>query len=152
MLATLKSTIARSLDIGHLPMRMEHWAMSGARRGIVYSYPLLDRRLVELALAARSSIPQRQIFIRNISDLLPGDIDWVRDDEEPATLEALKKEHLAALIEWASEERQLPDITRRLIDPARIRHAIEAAQQAVSFRYLQGVREAIGCYYLPRSL
>ncbi|HVY92675.1 MAG TPA: asparagine synthase-related protein, partial [Bryobacteraceae bacterium] len=36
LLATLKSTIARSLDIGHLPLRMEHWAMSGARRAIVY--------------------------------------------------------------------------------------------------------------------
>ena len=29
---------------------MEGWAASGARRGIEYRYPLLDRRLLELAL------------------------------------------------------------------------------------------------------
>ncbi len=35
---------------GHLSERMEGWAASGARRGIEYRYPLLDRRLLEFVL------------------------------------------------------------------------------------------------------
>lgn len=35
---------------GGLNERMEAWAASGVRRGIEYRYPLLDRRLLELAL------------------------------------------------------------------------------------------------------
>ena len=35
---------------GGLNERMEAWAASGARRGIEYRYPLLDRRLLEFAL------------------------------------------------------------------------------------------------------
>ena len=40
----------RLLRSGHLGERMEGWAASGARRGIEYRYPLLDRRLLEFAL------------------------------------------------------------------------------------------------------
>ena len=38
------------LRMGGLAMRMESWAASGARRGLEYRYPLLDRRLLEFAL------------------------------------------------------------------------------------------------------
>lgn len=42
MLATLRS--------GVLAMRTENWTASGARHGLEYRYPLLDRRLLEFAL------------------------------------------------------------------------------------------------------
>ena len=37
------------LALGHLNNRMESWAASGAERGIVYRYPLLDKRVIEFA-------------------------------------------------------------------------------------------------------
>ena len=87
-----RATILRQLDLGYLPRRMEDWAVSGAQRRIVYSYPLLDRRLVEFALATPSGTPQRLLFIGSLADLLPREIDWTADQGEPATLAALGKE------------------------------------------------------------
>ena len=46
----VRRTQARLLRSGHLCQRIEGWAASGARHGIAYRYPLLDRRLLELAL------------------------------------------------------------------------------------------------------
>ncbi|MEO0771344.1 MAG: asparagine synthase-related protein, partial [Cyanobacteria bacterium J06649_4] len=40
----------RLLDYGHLTNRIEAWAISGSQHQLVYSYPLLDRRIVEFAL------------------------------------------------------------------------------------------------------
>ena len=38
------------LQLGHLGTRIDGWTASGARRGIEYRYPLLDRRVLEFAL------------------------------------------------------------------------------------------------------
>ena len=46
----MRRTQLRLLRHGGLNERMEAWAASGARRGIEYRYPLLDRRLLEFAL------------------------------------------------------------------------------------------------------
>jgi asparagine synthase (glutamine-hydrolysing) len=145
-----RATILRLLDLGYLPRRMEDWAVSGARRRIVYSYPLLDRRLVEFALGTTTGVPPRRLFIDSLADLLPREIDWAADDREPATLAALEKEHIAAHVEWLSRRRELPKAARSFIEPGRIRHAIEAAQRAGSLHFLQGVKEAIGCYAIQR--
>ncbi|HEY4087306.1 MAG TPA: asparagine synthase-related protein [Bryobacteraceae bacterium] len=141
-----RATILRQLDLGYLPRRMEDWAVSGAQRRIVYSYPLLDRRLVEFALGTPSGTPQRRLFIGCLADLLPREIDWTADLGEPATLAALEKEHVAAHVEWLAQCRTLPKGAKSFVEPGRIRHFIEAAQRAGSFRVLQGVKEAIGCY------
>jgi asparagine synthase (glutamine-hydrolysing) len=145
-----RATILRLLDLGYLPRRMEDWAVSGARRRIVYSYPLLDRRLVEFALGTAADARPRRLFIGSLADLLPREIDWTADDGEPATLAALEKEHVAAHAEWLSRRRELPNAARRFVDPGQIREFIEAAQRAGSLRFLQGVKEAIGCYAIGR--
>ena len=141
-----RTTILRQLDLGYLPRRMEDWAVSGAQRRIVYSYPLLDRRLMEFALGTHSRTPQRRLFIASMADLLPREIDWTADEGEPATLAALEKEHVAAHVEWLAQRRALRQIAQSFVEPGRIRHSIEAAQRAGSLRFLQGVKEAIGCY------
>ena len=48
--SSVRHAQVRLLRSGHLSERMEGWAASGARRGIEYRYPLLDRRLLEFAL------------------------------------------------------------------------------------------------------
>jgi asparagine synthase (glutamine-hydrolysing) len=144
-----RATMLRMLDLGYLPRRMEDWAVSGARRRIVYRYPLLDRRLLEFALGAERGLsPGRRLFIRSLADLLPRGIDWAADDQETATHAALEKEHLAAHVEWLAQRRTLPGAARSFVEPGRIRHSIETAQRAGSLRFLQGVKEAIGCYAL----
>ena len=145
-----RATILRQLDLGYLPRRMEDWAVSGAQRRIVYAYPLLDRRLMEFALSTPSGTPHRRLFIDSLADLLPREIDWTADQGEPATLAALEKEHVAAHVEWLAQRRVLPKAAQFLIEPSRIRHFIEAAQRARSLRFLQGVKEAIGCYAIQR--
>jgi len=46
------------LEFGHLQYRMESWAAHGAAIGLRYSFPLLDRRIMEFAL----SLPGRMFF------------------------------------------------------------------------------------------
>src|SRR6185312_9186200 len=146
-----RATILRLLDLGYLPRRMEDWAVSGAQHRIVYSYPLLDRRLVEFALGIQPGRPpRRQLFLSCLADLLPREIDWTADDREPATLAALEKEHIAAHMQWLSGGRELPEAARPFIDPGRIRHSIETAERTGSLHSLQGVKEAIGCYAIKR--
>ena len=49
-LVSVRRTQLQSLRHGFLLERIEHWAASGARHGIEYRYPLLDRRVLEFAL------------------------------------------------------------------------------------------------------
>jgi asparagine synthase (glutamine-hydrolysing) len=46
------------LEFGHLQYRMESWAAHGAALGLTYTFPLLDRRIMEFAL----SLPGRMFF------------------------------------------------------------------------------------------
>ena len=84
----------RRLRNGHLAQRIEGWAASGAGRGIEYRYPLLDRRLLEFALALP---PER--FLRGkwdrwlmrhgLETVLPPDARWNRSKRDPARSEPL---------------------------------------------------------------
>src|SRR5579863_9153761 len=90
-LRNARATMCRYLESGHLPMRMEHWAASGARHSLVYHYPLLDKRLVEFALGARppaigQTDQRRSIFRRAASDLLPDCVDWQTFKAENTTI------------------------------------------------------------------
>ena len=88
----VRRTQLRLLQTGHLGLRMEGWAASGARRGIEYRYPLLDRRLVEFALG----LPLEQfcrgrwsrwLMRRGLREVLPRDIRWNRSKVDPARIE-----------------------------------------------------------------
>lgn len=148
----MRSTMLRLLDLGYLSLRMEDWAVSGARHRLVYSYPLLDKRLVEFALSATSATSRRRLFIGSVSDLLPAGIDWFRDEGEAATLAARQKANLEAHVEWASLRRPLPENVPHFVDAGRIQQVIEAAQRSGTPGALQGVREAISCYAIqPRA-
>jgi asparagine synthase (glutamine-hydrolysing) len=66
----------RSIEYGHLTRRIEDWAANGARHGIVYRYPLLDRRVVEFALGIPEEVfycpsPTRVLMRAAGAGLLP---------------------------------------------------------------------------------
>ena len=94
---------------GHLTWRIEGWAASGARRGIEYRYPLLDRRLLEFALG----LPpewflrgkwSRWLMRHGLRTVLPPEVCWHRSKNDPARSEPLIEAWCAAL----------PTIRRRL--------------------------------------
>jgi asparagine synthase (glutamine-hydrolysing) len=152
-LPCIRANICRFLDSGHLTMRMEHWAASGARNGLVYRYPMLDRRLVEFALGTKpSELPgkdqRRALFRQAVGDLLPSSCDWEPVKRERSTVMALQEEHIRAHAEWArhlaSQNAVSPATT--FVDPAKTQAAVALAVKSGRMNDLSGVREAFGCY------
>ena len=88
----VRATQLSLLEHGHLSARMEGWAAGGARHGIEYRYPLLDRRVLEFALG----LPPEQ-YVRGrggrwlmrhaLGPLLPPGLCWRRNDEDPMRTE-----------------------------------------------------------------
>jgi asparagine synthase (glutamine-hydrolysing) len=100
--AGVRATQRMLLAYGHLHQRMEGWAAAGADVGLVYRYPLLDRRMVELALRlpAEAYVHQghaRYLYRRAIEDLLPAEIVWGNLKVEPARVRELLRVNHAAL-------------------------------------------------------
>ena len=91
------------LQMGHLTQRAEVWASDGAQDGIVYRFPLLDRRLVEFSLAVPSSLflveqTDRYLFRRMVAGILPPTVQWGKVKEEPVRLRHLTELMATALI------------------------------------------------------
>ena len=90
----VRRTQARLLRSGHLCQRIEGWAASGARHGIEYRYPLLDRRLLEFALGLppeqfRRGRWSRWLMRHALGAVLPPEIRWNLGKADPARLEPL---------------------------------------------------------------
>ena len=78
----------RLIRNGHLAERMDGWAASGARRGIEYGYPLLDRRVLEFALGLppeqyRRGPANRCLMRRALGALLPAPVCRYVDKRDP---------------------------------------------------------------------
>lgn len=89
--ATIAETQCALLSNGHLAVRMEAWDELAKAHNIEYAYPLLDRRLVELAL----SLPERVwlndgftrwVFREAVDPFLSRDISWGSPKSEPARM------------------------------------------------------------------
>lgn len=71
----------RSLSGQHLTRRAEHWALMGSRYGLAVGFPMLDRRVVELALSLPSSLFlrggwKRRVYRDAMAGVLPDEIRW----------------------------------------------------------------------------
>ena len=91
----VRRTQQRLLQAGHLAERIEGWAASGARRGIEYRYPLLDRRLLEFALGLppeqfRRGRWGRWLMRDGLRAVLPREVCWNRLNRDPARSEPLR--------------------------------------------------------------
>ena len=108
---TLADDTRRAWENGHLQSRLESWALQGKRWKVEYAYPLLDRRLVELALSipARYMIADgfdRSVYREAVSDLLPKEIIWGIHKSEPRRWEKvgnIQKELYRKIIEDTEE-------------------------------------------------
>ncbi|MCY4634680.1 MAG: asparagine synthase-related protein [Acidobacteria bacterium] len=86
----------------HLSRRMEAWAASGARHGIEYRYPLLDRRVLEFALGLppeqyRRGRWSRWLMRRALAPVLPPEVCWNPIKHDSARVGALHDAIAAAL-------------------------------------------------------
>ena len=82
---------------------MESWAADGARHGIRYAYPLLDKRVVEFALSLPGHVflDERwdRLFFRQAAEpFLPANVCWQSAKQDPARAEPLIQALKAAWI------------------------------------------------------
>ena len=92
----------RLLQFPHLSVRIEGWAASGARRGIEYRYPLLDRRVLEFALGLppaqfRRGRWGRWLMRHALRTILPSEVCWRASKEDPARFEAMRAAFFGAV-------------------------------------------------------
>jgi asparagine synthase (glutamine-hydrolysing) len=89
---SVRATQTARLEAGHLTRRMESWATHGAKRGIVYRYPLLTRPLVEFVLGLPPHLyfdnGYARAMMRHVArELFPADTHATRTKQEPAAME-----------------------------------------------------------------
>lgn len=105
----------------HIAHRAEVWALIGARHGLAYAFPLLDRRVVEFALSLPSEYFlsggfRRRPFRDAMQDVLPGKVRLRHQKYRPfpgrpLDMAAARDAVLARIAALASDER-----VRRLVD------------------------------------
>ena len=105
----LRRTQPRFLRDGHLGEFQEQWRARAVREGIEYRFPLLDRRLLELALSLppdqfRRPGYNRWLMRHALRGVLPPEVCWNRRKDDPARVEAV--------VEAIAEA--LPAVRRRL--------------------------------------
>ncbi len=72
---------ARLLNGGHLSFRMARFAAIGARYGMAFRFPLLNRRVVEFALGMPPAWHvhagwKRRLFRESMEGVLPPEVQW----------------------------------------------------------------------------
>ena len=132
-LLSMRQAMVRLLSSGALVERIEGWAAGGARHGIEYRYPLLDRRLLEFALG----LPPEQ-FLRGEWDrwlmrhalrgVLPASILWHGDKSDPARFNPMFDAFANALplARQLLEERAVPPSRARYVDMPRLVERLDA--------------------------
>lgn len=93
---------------GAITTRLEDWALSGARRGIEYRYPLLDRRIMDFCYGVPTHLflrggVSRWLMREAMADLLPPTVADYASKSEPVRAEALAPALLDAFAVLARE-------------------------------------------------
>ncbi|MYD86893.1 MAG: hypothetical protein F4130_12650 [Acidobacteria bacterium] len=106
---------------------MDGWATSGARHGIEYAYPLLDRRLLEFALGPppdqyRSGAGNRRLMRHALRTLVPAQVCQHPGKQDPVRFGAFRAALVAALPEVRAilDARPVPPRRTGYIDMPRL--------------------------------
>ena len=120
------------LQGGHLADRIEGWAAGGARLGIEYRYPLLDRRVIEFALGLS---PEqflrgrwsRWLMRRAFDRLLPPQVCWNSSKSDPVREESLREAFIGAVpvVRRILEDRYAPGLRSRYVDMPRLMQSLD---------------------------
>jgi asparagine synthase (glutamine-hydrolysing) len=140
----------RMINSPHIAGRLEDWARLGARHGVAFAFPLLDRDVVEFALSLPSELFVREGFRRRVfrdamAGVLPDTVRQRHQKRQPFPAHWLrvagaKEELLARLDGYQSREE-----VARFIDLRQLRQWIEA------FPSIDECREALAAGRAPRQ-
>jgi asparagine synthase (glutamine-hydrolysing) len=121
----------RLMTSPHIVERAEVWAQTGARHGLAFAFPLLDRRVVEFALSVPSEIFlrggfRRRLFRDAMTGVLPERVRLRHQKYMPFPsaflLWAERKEELISQIAAFEKNKRVG----RLLDLAHLRKLVEA--------------------------
>lgn len=113
-----------SARLAHLHNRVNSWAVSGQKLGLGYSYPLLDKRVVEMAVAVpfelyrKNDIP-RYLFKRTMREHEPVGFWGQNQKYEPYRVARVLARSVDGLRAWA-HNRQPSEGAGRFIDERRL--------------------------------
>ncbi len=116
---------------GHIQHRIENWASSAINKKIEYSYPLLDKRLVEFSLAVPEDLfdwtgsHPRHFFRSAISDYLPNNIAWAAKNSEPERRKAWIKLWEESLKVWMQKNEYISENQNYYVDRYKIINSIK---------------------------
>ena len=123
------------LRSAHLSARIEGWAASGARRGIEYRYPLLDRRVLEFALGLppeqfRRGPWSRWLMRHALRTVLPQEVCWHPSKDGPAQSESVRAAFARAMPALREEvvARTTPPSRARYVDLPRLLDSLAAGR------------------------
>ena len=130
----VRSVQLQLLRYGHLNALMEGWAASGARRGIEYRYPLLDRRVLDFTLGLppeqfRRGRWGRWLMRRALRSILPPVVCWQENKAAEPERMALALDAFAdalPLIRRGLEARAAPPARSGYVDMPRLMEELDA--------------------------
>ncbi|WP_439816534.1 asparagine synthase-related protein [Zavarzinia sp. CC-PAN008] len=120
------------LASGGLAARIESWALAGARHGLAYRYPLLDREVLDLCFALPPEATftpgqARGMFRGAMTGLLPDPIRLRAKPAETARVRALGRVNDAATAQLVEQARALPVASPfAWLDGAALQQVLEA--------------------------
>jgi asparagine synthase (glutamine-hydrolysing) len=147
-LASMRATVQRRFEVGHIVKRIEHWAASGVRHTLEYRYPMLDRRLVEFILGVpaerhRDVECTAPLFARVAGSFLPPEAIGIHVKGEHLTVDALRKECFAAYLQWCEHLLKGGKAAgSQFIDQGRLLPAIYEGARSQRIAALTGLQEA----------
>ena len=131
------------LQLGHLSRRMDGWSACGARYGIEYRYPLLDRRVLEFALSLppeqyRNAHGNRRLMRRALDLILPPEVCWNPNKSDPARFERLRTAVAEALpvVRGMILGRRVPPRRSGYVDLPRVVEHLDAERWSASGRFM----------------
>ena len=131
------------LSQGYLSERIEVLAQSGERHGIRYSFPMLDRRVLEFALGAPVELywqgkTRRWLFREMMRGVLPETVRLNQNKREPLRVGLVQDAVIPALREAGALIAQRSDFCRaELLDMDRLRAQLLAPENAKGFAHLR---------------
>ncbi len=155
---SVRVTQTARLEHGHLSRRMESWATHGAKRGIVYRYPLLTREIVEYALGLPPDLfydagSARAVFRNGTRGILPEAIRATRSKAEPSAISVVGE--IAMQAAYALYEQTRPRFSNHPATAYIHVAAVVAEMDAhrLDWRRSSSIVNALACFYLnlPQS-
>ena len=129
---SVRATQLALLLQGHIGRRAEGWAEAGARAGVEYRYPLLDRRLLRFALGLPPDMYRRGpwgrwIMRQALRSVLPEEVVWNRRKDDVVASEHINRAVCEAIpeIRRMIDSRSAPPRRSAYLDLGRLMESLD---------------------------